>query len=124
MLKTIFIASILISCLTAKAEAFDTWSSQDVKLQATYSVLHVLDWMQTLDIKNHRERDVYETNPVLGKHPSNAKINAYMGSTLILNAVVTHILPSKYRPWWQVAGISVEASCVVNNYNLGLRVKF
>ena len=39
--------------ISTNANAFDEWTKQDITLQAVYTVLHVVDWGQTLDIANN-----------------------------------------------------------------------
>lgn len=52
------------------------------------------DWQQTREIKNHP--NMYEMNPALGKHPSDAKIDGYFAlSTILLFRLVAKLS----EPW-------------------------
>jgi hypothetical protein len=143
-LKSFILLSIML-CAT-NSFAFDDWSKQDVAMQVTYSIVHIIDWGQTRDISRHKNQTEFdslpsnearqkylaeygsktytEINPILGKRPSILKVDSYMATTLVLNAVVTHVLPSDYRPYWQGLGIAFEVWVVGSNYNLGLKMNW
>lgn len=105
------------------AAAADSWSKQDMALQATYTALHIIDWGQTRYIAKN-PKTFFERNAILGKHPTVDKVDMYFAGTLIAHALVTHFLPDKYRPWWQLATISMEGYCVNHNFKAGVRVAF
>jgi hypothetical protein len=103
--------------------AFDEWSNRDYALQATWTALHIIDWGQTLDIAKDPDK-FHENNPFIGKYPSVGRVNAIMAISTIVNPLVVHILPSKWRPYFQGLSMAITGTCVVNNYNLGLKVNF
>lgn len=107
---------------TGYAHAADPWLHSEVTREAVYQVLAAVDWGQTLDIENHP--GYYENNPILGKHPSRARINSYFLTTGILHAVTTHYLPSRWRPLFQYLSIGIEVNAVHINYHFGLRLAF
>jgi hypothetical protein len=97
----------LIVFTPTKSLAADIWSKQDKTLQATYLTLKFIDWRQTRTIAKNPD-DYYEMNPILGKHPSTTEVDIFFASTAILHSIVTHYLPSKYRPWWQGITITIK----------------
>jgi len=103
--------------------ATDKWTTQDKSLEATWQVLHFIDWRQTRTIAKHPD-DYYEMNPILGKHPSTTEVDIYMISGAILHPIITHYLPKKYRPWWQGITIIMSTTCVVNNFIVGIGMDF
>ena len=120
---------LLVAPTTASA---DEWTKTDTALQTTYAVVHLADWLQTISI-NKQDGGSYgkigeysiqyvETNPLLGKHPSNDRVNAYFATTLLLHTAISYVLPDPYRNIWQTVWIGVEAAQVVRNYNVGIRV--
>lgn len=134
----LFAAVVLMS---APAHAFDDWSKTDYALQGVYTVLHVIDWGQTVRIANSQLQytsktyngEVYhpssyyntsEQNTILGKRPSAGKVNTYFASTLILHAAVSYVLPKPYRTIWQGSTIGLEAYCVGHNYYTGVKGVF
>jgi hypothetical protein len=121
-MRCLFSTMLFILILSTKSHAFDTWTSTDTILEATSEITIALDWTQTLQIKNHP--DLYETTIFLGSHPSDDKINLYMGSLMILHPLITYILPAKLRPVFQMITIGYEGNAVQNNLRAGLNIKF
>lgn len=103
----------------ARAEDFST---SDWARQWTYTAIHVADWGTTLDIKNHP--DLQEINPLLGHHPSDARINTYMAGTLAAHWAISYALPERWRPTWQYVTIGIDGAVVAHNFSLGLRLAF
>lgn len=120
MKKLIIIALLL---LPVQSFALDEWSKTDIALQAVYTTLHVIDWGQTLSATNNPDK-YHETNVILGKYPSRANINYYMGTTLLLHTAATALMPEKYRVWFQAITIGVEGFSVITNYNIGIKASF
>ena len=122
-MKYVIMVVLLLSLVHYDAIAADKWSTQDKALQATYFTLKFIDWRQTRYIAKHPD-DYYELNPILGQHPSTTEVDIYFATTAILNTVITHYLPSKYRPWWQGVSITVSGACVINNFAIGVKMDF
>lgn len=112
---------ILILCfIPAVATAADPWTKQDVALEATYILLHALDWGQTRQIARAPDRYYEALNPLLGRHPSQGRVDAYFALSTIAHAGITHLLPAKYRPYWQGVTIGISGYCVGLNLSIGL----
>lgn len=82
----------------------------------------LLDAAQTLDIKNHP--DLYETNPLLGRHPSDVKIVAYFIGAGFAHNAITKKLPTEYRAAWQYGWAALEIATIIRNRQLNLRFNF
>jgi len=125
-----FIFALLMS-LAVSAHAADKWSVADFTLEAITEASLVVDWGQTRDIANHSQ--CYETNPYLGEHPDNAKIDRYFAGWMLIHPIVANYLPEHYdvlgidvrpRNLWQVWFISVETKATYGNYRLGININF
>jgi hypothetical protein len=79
------------------------------------------DMLTTADIHNHAR--LYETNPILGRHPSEARIAIYGATSALAHAGVTLLLPRRFVEAWEALSIGVEVGYVAHNYHLGLRLK-
>src|ERR1019366_421470 len=112
MLKFIFLFLLSFNCLA------DEWTEADTVREAVYLTLHAIDWNQTLQIANHP--DLQESNPILGQHPSAAKINEYMAGAALLQITVAYFLPEKYRKAFQYIAIGEKIPNVLGNFSLGL----
>ncbi len=93
------------------------WTALDTAAQATVTALSVVDWMQTISFTR---QDYAEGNPILGKHPSRARVNTLVPLAIIGHAVVARLLPKPCRQAWQLAGIWIEADAVRSNYVAGV----
>lgn len=109
-----------------------SWNREEIVMETTWQVLHVLDWGTTLDIAA-RPDEFYEMNPILGEYPSRGQVNAYMFTGAILHPIVTHLLPREAdilgkdthpRRLFQAITIGMSGACVVNNFSIGLKLNF
>ena len=116
-----YLLPFLLFVTTFSAQA-DEWTQADTSRQTVYTVLHVIDWRQTIDIARHPEQQ--EMNPVLGAHPNNSRINTYFATTLAAHYLIAKAFPAEYRKAFQYVTIGVEASVVQSNFALGLSVGF
>lgn len=115
--------TVMLFGVPSKSFAFDEWSTRDYTLQATWTVLHIVDWGQTLDTAKNPDR-FYEKNPLMGEHPSVSRVNTFMALGAVINPLFIHVLPSKWRPYFQAVFIAEKVYCVGNNYRIGLHVNF
>jgi hypothetical protein len=126
--------SIPLFCLflLAGQSRADEWTGKDTAWEATYLLLHVADWGQTLYIARHPDQ-YYEVNPILGKHPSRGRVNTYFALTGLVHVAGAVLLPTKFelfnvkfnpRRAWQFSGIYVEAFVVQHNYRVGIKFYF
>lgn len=99
----------------------DPWSNQDIYLQLTYLTFVSIDWLQTRKIASDPNRK--EMNPFLGPNPSLRKVDLIIGSSIIAHSIITWILPTKYRPFWQMLWIGAEMAATSHNYSVGIRIK-
>lgn len=91
-----------------------------------FDVALAADMATTLDIRKHA--DCAETNPILGRHPSDARVIAYGIAAGIAHYAVTRELlrlnMHRTLAAWEVLTIGVEFDMVAHNYSLGLTMRF
>lgn len=102
----------------------DPWTKTDITLEIIDLGLKFMDAKQTHDIVSRQNEGYYETNFILGEHPSHGEVNAYFATTAIGHILIAHILPQPYRRYWQILWIGVSGSCVYGNYRSNLKIKF
>ena len=114
----------LLICLNAFA--MDPWSPKDKAAEIVFDGLVVADWGQTLYIRDKGPdiRGCKEENPILGMHPTRQSVNEYMLTAIAVHALVTKLLPERFRPYWQMVSIGVEAGQVERNYQLGIKFNY
>ncbi len=88
---------------------------------ATVVGLGLVDWGQTIRFTQREAYRVYEeTNPLLGRHPSRAAVNAYFPLALGLYALGVWALPAPWRDILLAGGLAVEADAVASNAREGI----
>ncbi len=118
--------------MTGCASTFgEKWSKADTSREVVWEGLHVMDWGQTRYIAKHPDK-YRELNPILGSHPSQNRVDIYMGSGLLLHPVISaYLSPQEYailgikvrpRSLWQYFTITLSGGCVINNASIGVRV--
>jgi hypothetical protein len=120
-MKTLIVlcAMLLTGCATLSRET--------IAYEATYQALHVIDTVQTLNIKSHRNGRLigYESNPILGKSPSDGEIFTYMAAEAATHAMITFALDRAEAPmWlqrsWHIGSMAWNGRQVYLNYRMGL----
>ena len=97
------------------------WTWGDTVLQTIYTTFHVMDWSQTLHIARNPQKFT-EANPILGKHPSEGRVNSYFALTLLGHTGISYLLPKPYRTIWQGTWIYVEYDVVQQNREAGIGI--
>ena len=120
MKRSISIAIIIL--LFSMPACADEWTKKDTAFQASLLVLKGIDWLQTKEIA--RNPHYYEVNPILGKYPSQNRVDLYFACSAIGHTVVAYYLPSNYRRIWQCIFIGIQVGCIGHNVNAGVRIKF
>jgi hypothetical protein len=102
--------------------ASSPWTPKQRAAEISFGVLLAADCLQTLDIRHHP--GMYETNPVMGRHPSDLETVGYFAAAGLLQFWLTDSLP----PWGRnlTLGVSngLEAGVVAHNFSIGLKLKF
>jgi len=91
------------------------WSKEDIARQVAYLGLQLIDWNQSKDIARHPEK-YYEGNPLLGKHPSQGRLNSYTIGTMIGHTALMHLLSPEWRKRAQTGSILFEGNVVLGNH--------
>ena len=120
----------LMACHWAGAEECDqppaadptVWTVQQITLEAITQTTLFVDYKQTLDIKRHQ--GLYESNPILGMHPSDARVRNYFLVSSILSLGIAHLLEGSSRTAFMTGEMSFELAVVKRNVGLGLTVRF
>ncbi|HWP35229.1 MAG TPA: hypothetical protein VNM66_06505 [Thermodesulfobacteriota bacterium] len=82
----------------------------------------LVDMGQTLDIARHAGLE--ETNPVLGRRPSDGEVVAYFGAAALLATVAYAHLDGRAANLLSRAILAVQLPVIDRNARLGLAVRF
>lgn len=105
-----------------RLEDKSAWTWEDTALEAAFIIVGSIDRNQTMHMADHPDR-YRELNPLLGEHPSRARINTAFFVGTAGHAAISYALPKPYRTWWQGMTLFIESSVVNSNNNLGLGCK-
>lgn len=103
--------------------ASEPWDSTDRALGYTALGATVADWGQARYIANHSAQ-FQDKNPILGPHPSRAKVDAYFVGAIGGGYLLADALPSRYRKLFLGGAVVLEISVVHNNRSIGVRFGF
>lgn len=124
------VAILLALSLPHPARA-DAREVVDASLLVAAEAALAVDMLQTLDIKNHPWRSWYyqgtvllqetrESNPLLGPHPSDAKVIAYFAGCGTATYLAWRWLPRPWRTLLPVALLAVEVPLLASNARNGM----
>lgn len=136
MKKWLFIIILLFSSCASN----HPWTRGDSIRQGVALAAIGIDWMQTRKIAMEKTSTTYtehsngssslvyngrpkwnENNPLLGKHPSIGRVNAYFLGSMIGNTAIAYFLPSGWRESWQYLTIGWEGAFITINFNHGIK---
>lgn len=122
----ILVLILLVFTKSARAKEEDKWTGADTAIQTAFIALTFIDWKQTREFTGnpHKYPDMYETNPILGPHPSARKVNTIMATSIAAHTAIAFILPKPSRTIWQSIWIAIEVHCVYSNYQTGISIRF
>jgi hypothetical protein len=110
-------AQAAVGCIGSDSEDC-RWTATDFTLQASMASLQLLDLMQT-QATLRLNSDRFEGNPLLGQHPSPAKLWGLGSLAIVGHAAISCLLPSGWRKVWQSVGIIAETKTNVTNAVIG-----
>lgn len=123
-----FVLTLIFILYTSTAFAVDKkfykepLSKNDIKAIYLFNMIQAVDMFQTLEIANNDM--YYETNKILGKHPSELQVITYFILRGFSHYEITKMIPEKYRPLWHGYGIFYNYNIVKDNHELGIRINF
>mgnify|MGYP000862385605 CR=1 FL=1 len=113
-----FAPLLLSACMLC---ASDPWTPMDKARQAALTASLLVDWGQTNGIEAIGSR---ELNPLLGHHPSSARIAGYFAISILNSYLISDWLPSHYRWVYQTVVLGFQAVVIHHNFKIGLRVQW
>lgn len=116
------ILAAILAVLATQSHAGD-WSDADTAREVVFVGTLVLDYKQTKDIKRHDW--AYETNPIMGKNPSDTRVAGYFLAAGAAHYAVARALPAGWpREAWQYGWIAAQVVQVAKNKRIGLHFNF
>lgn len=114
----------VVACLAALLGgcASQDWTRADTYREVTWQIVNAADGYTTAQIR--KSSSVIERQPVtraiLGDEPETGETVLYFTSLGVSHWLVSRMLPSKWRRWWQGGTLVYSGAMVINNCEVGL----
>ena len=109
----------------APSNAADKWTLPQKVLYGTYLAALAVDYGQTTYAFSQPDGTFKERNPLLGRNPSQGRINLAFAGSLVGSFAVAHFLPSKWRTPVLAGLATIEIIVISSNATLvGFRLPF
>lgn len=121
MINKIFLSLIL--CLFLSPAQSREWTAEERAWGITAAVVTMADWATTRDLTRRYNEGYYERNPLLGRQPSTARVDAHFA----VGGLITYLIADnldQYRKPFLMGYTAFELIVVNNNLNIGLRMRF
>jgi hypothetical protein len=101
-----------------------SWSRSSILLASGFAASLLMDAGQTRGLARGGWNGFHETNPILGRSPSVARINVYSAVAGLTVLGVAAAVPARVRPWMLGVAFVVETLVVAGNARAGITVGF
>lgn len=88
------------------------WSKRDTLLEGAAITVTIIDWKQS----RRYARDCTELNPIIGECGERMGVDAYFLSAILVEGIVSRLLPTHWRPAFQGVWLGAEGATVIGNY--------
>jgi hypothetical protein len=119
MIKILFLF-VLFTSATTQAES---WTTEERAWGAVAGTLLMADWATTRYGSRHWNEGYHETNPLLGRHPHQDRVDLHFLIAIPAVYLFANYLPA-YRREFLMAITAVELGYVANNLRIGWQIKF
>ena len=119
MIKILFLVVFLTSA-TVHAEP---WTTEERAWGAVAGTLLLADWATTRYGSRHWHQGYYETNPLLGRHPHQDRVDLHFLIAIPAIYLFADYIPA-YRREFLMVVTAVELGYVANNLRIGWQIKF
>lgn len=119
-MRTAITLAVLLAAVPTYA--LDEWTKANTRVQVAFTVAGLADIALTDRVL--RTTDSREQNPLLGSHPTRARLWGLGLSGLLLHALVARVLPDSTRGLWQTMGLSAEIAVGLGNATIMVGGRF
>jgi hypothetical protein len=100
------------------------WCARDHALAVAFTTALLIDAAQTRRLARGGWRDYEESNPILGRNPSEGRVNAYTAVAGLAVLGVAAVAPKRVRPWVLGAALAVEVYALAAMSQRGVAIRF
>jgi hypothetical protein len=99
------------------------WSRRDIALATGFTAALLIDAATTRRLAAGGWQGFYETNPILGTHPSVGQVNTYTAVAGIAVLGVAAAVPERTRPWVLGVALAVEVYALAAMSRNGVMIR-
>lgn len=115
--------ALLCFPLLAQAEYKD-WDKWDKEMFWTTTALIAVDHLTTRDMASRYDEGYTEKNPLLGKRPDTDTVDIFFLVNYISHYYITDYFQGDNRPYYLMTRLVVNGAASINNFNIGLGLRF
>jgi hypothetical protein len=119
---------VLLFALILTALPLCAWTPENTTLEATYQLALLIDYKTSRDIVRYScgesNKGFYEQNPLLGRHPNQAKLNQACFLSSIGHFAISYLLPERFRLPWQGGTAGLAVGIDIHNLSIGMTCRF
>ena len=119
MIKILF----LVVFLTSATVYAEPWTTEERAWGAVAGTLLLADWATTRYGSRHWHQGYYETNPIMGRHPHQDRVDLHFLMVIPAVYLFADYLPA-YRREFLMGVTAIELGYVANNLRIGWQIKF
>jgi hypothetical protein len=97
------------------------WRTEHIALATAFAVSLEIDAAQT---REAMRRGFRETNPLLGQHPSEGRVNTYTAVAGLAVLGTASAVPARWRPWVLGLALAVETFTIAGTVREGISIRF
>ena len=119
-MKKLFVMICALLALSAHAE----WTGEEKSWLVADEILLLTDYKTTKSILYNNPDHHFETNIILGRHPTEGKLNIYMGTVMIGSYFLADYLDHDNRLLFLKVATGVELFATGHNLYIGGKISF
>lgn len=125
-MKTLTALLLLLTSCLAHASPFEGWTDEEKAWFVASEVSQILDYQTTRNVlyQKPKWKNYYEVNPLLGRHPSQGKLNIAEVATIVGDYYFSDWLSHDNRLLWLRAHTIIELGITAHNLNIGAEIRF
>ena len=126
-MRFIFLALLLcLVPLAAHAEWCRDWTTQHTGQEVVFQTLLFIDTRLTIDgcERLYPASSKCEANPLVGRHPDRARMNAVWLGVGAGHLLISCLLPARWRADWNAVTVVIEGFAVMQWIGVGARFRF
>lgn len=115
-MRTLF---ILLALTQISGCANNNWTRRDTLFEVVSDATLLIDARQTAHFRDHKtQQEGGWVRSFCGLEPTPSCSYSYFGTVIASHALISWLLPEKWRPYWQGGFVAIEVPVILQNSKL------